>query len=260
MRINTSDNVPDSTYFTLSDVEPTIEDDGSITIYDGRGTQRSSWGAPATTSTIVLDECDFAAIHVGFHHKHRGGQGWFYYTTDGIYTRRIKWQQLPDELRQRVQNATDNAPSWAKFPGSLRTAQAKPTTTKRTAYKLVEINGDKLISLYDGRTEYQLGQRLAQANKSTMTATAWIGSDAEGYWVSQPTHNGGFYSHPTADQVLRLWESGNLVPGRCKRSAKRLALLECEISGKISIYANGKMASTYLTPKSVISEFDFQPE
>lgn len=252
MKINTSTNVPDSTYFTSNDVQPDINDDGSITIYDGRGARRG-WGSPQVTSTVVLDECDFVAIHVGFSHKHRGGQAWYYYTTDGTATSRIKWQQLPDELRQRVLDNENKAPNWAKSPGVLRSEHAKPADSKRTAYKLVEISSDKLISLYDGRTEYHLGKRLGEA----------VGALPQlemAHYGKAESHNGGYYSHPTADQVMRLWESGNLVPDRCKATPKCLALVECEVSGRIVHYGNGKMASTYIKPTRIVSTFEHQPQ
>ena len=252
MKIKTNSNVPDSTYFTTTEVEPNIEKDGSITIFNGKGTRRSSWGAPSVTSTVVLDECDFCAIHIGFHHKHRGGQSWYYYMTDGAETYRVKWQQLPDELRQRVLDNVDNAPGWAKEPGTLRSTYAKPALKTMTTYKLVKVQADRLVSLYDGVTEYVIGKRLGKA----------VGTEPqremEHYGVAA-AHDGGYYSHPTQEQVMRLWESGNLVPDRCKATALRLALIECEISGVIVEYANGKLASTYLKPLRVVSEFDYTP-
>lgn len=253
MNTNTSDYCPDSTYFTATDVEPDINVDGSVTIYNGRGTGRS-WGRPQVTSTIVLEECDFIAVHVGFSHKHRGGQAWYYYTTDGNTTSRIKWQQMPDELRQRVLDAYEaKAPNWAKSPGKLRTERATPASTTRTSYKLVERTADgQLISLYDGATEYAIGKRNGQA------VSVQAEREMLNYGVAD-THDGGFYSHPTAAQVMALWEAGSLVPDHCKSSAKRLALLECEISGRIVRYANGKLASTYLKPTAIINEFDYTP-
>ncbi len=254
MKINTSNNVPDSTYFTQTDVQPDINDDGSITIYDGRGTRRG-WGAPQVTSTVVLDECDFVAIHVGFSHKHRGGQSWYYYTTDGSTTRRITWQQMPDELRQHVLDNENKAPAWAKTPGKLRTERSKPVDSTRTAYKLVEIVNDRLISLYDGRTEYQVGKRLGEAVNAITT-----GRYSKDGLLMAETHNGGYYSHPTAEQVQRLWDAGNLVPEECKATAKCLALLQCEISGKIVAYNNGKLCSTYIKPISIVNTFEHRPE
>lgn len=244
MNISISSYVPDSTYFVTGDAEPTIDADNSgITIYDGRG-KRRSWGTPGVTSTVVLDEDDFCAIHVGFHHKHGGGQFWRYYSADGVSIRQVTWAALPDELRQRVLDGYDHrAPSWAKAPGKLRTQYDKPASRKRTSYKMVRMDGDSLVSIYDGETVYTIGKRLAEA----------VGAHAgEFNWMTEKNvHDGGYYSHPTPEQVLALWNSGNLVPASRKTSGK-YALVECEISGRIVEFPNGKLASTYLTPVAII--------
>lgn len=241
MKINTSNNVPDGTYFGTFSAEPDINEDGSLTIYNGQGTRRSSWGAPGVTSTVVLDECDLVAIHVGFHHKHGGGQFWRYYTTDGETTRQIYWRQIPDEARQRIIDAAKTkAPSWAKAPGKLRTQYAKPTLRTMTTYKLVRLEADgTLRSLYDGETEYRLGKRLAQK--------------------AEADHGGGWYSHLSQTAVMRLWEKGSLVPDRCVVEGAAYALIECEVAGTLVQYANNKISSTYLTPVKVISTFVHQP-
>lgn len=241
MKINTSDYCPDGTYFTATDVQPDIQADGSVTLYNGRGTSRS-WGRPQVTSTVVLDDCDLVAIHVGFSHKHRGGQGWYYYTTDGSETRRITWQQLPDEARQRILDACEaKAPNWAKEPGKLRSEYVKPALRTMTSYKLVWMEPDgRMVSLYDGNTEYRIGKRLAEKAESD--------------------HNGGYYSHPTQQQVMRLWETSSLVPSRCVVEGATYAMIECEIGGTIIRYENGKLSSTYLTPIRVVETFTHQPQ
>ena len=247
MEIKQSHQVPDNTYFRTGDAEPTIEQDGSITILDGNGKHRG-WGSPGVTSTVIYDnEDDFVAVHVGFHHKHGGSQFWRYYTTDGEETRRLTWGQLPDQVRQAVLDAyTDHAPTWANSPGKLRSQRKKPSTRKRTTYKLVRLDLDdgKMVSLYDGRTQYQIGKRLVEAVNYD------AGEDEWGF----VRHGGGYYSHPTPEQVKALYESGNLVPAQCLRDADHLALLECEISGRIAKFPNGKLASTYLKPVRVVEE------
>lgn len=240
MNTQNADYCPDGTYFTAADVEPTIEQDGTITIYNGHGTRRS-WGAPQVNSTVILDECDLLAVHVGFSHKHRGGQAWYYYTSDGSETRRVKWAQLSDEVRQRILDAAAaKAPAWAKSPGKLSSERSKPADSARTAYKLVQMDDvGRLISIYDGRTEYAIGKRLAER--------------------AEEDHNGGYYSHPTADQVMQLYRRNNLVPPRRLHAGTRYALIECQIAGRLISYPNGKIASTYLTPLAIIDTFVHQP-
>ncbi|MCB0073273.1 MAG: hypothetical protein KDE20_17510 [Caldilineaceae bacterium] len=241
MNIQTNTQIPDSTYFTMSDVAPVITDNGDIEITNGEGSRRS-WGRPQVTSTVVLDECDIVAIHVGFSHKHRGGQGWHYFTTDGLETTKVTWAQLPDELRRRILDASNKAPSWAKAPGKLRSQHAKPSTRTQTAYKLVRMDGDRMVSIYDGRTEYVIGKRLGEAVNAKIDV--WDGMAV--------THDGGYYSHPSVEQALDLYNSGNLVPTSRLDMGDKLALIECEISGKIARYPNGKLASTYLKPVAVL--------
>lgn len=239
MLITISSNVPDDTYFRTEDAEPTIMQDGSITVYHGRGTRRG-WGEPGITSTVIVDEDDFTAIHVGFYHKHGGGQFWRYYMTDGTTTNQVNWQQLPDELRTKVLAGYDAlAPKWAKTPGKLRGEYKKPSLKTRRAYKLVQLIDGRLYSLFDQAVEYRMGVRLAER--------------------AHEEHGGGFYSHPSSQQVLNLWQQGSLVPDRCYGSPMILALIEVEIAGTIIDYPNGKMASTYLTPIAVLETFDYAP-
>lgn len=246
MKILTSANVPDSTYFRTGDAEPTINEDGSITLYDGNGTSRS-WGRPGITSTIVHEDCDLVVIHVGFHHKHGGGQFWRYYTTDGTETRQVTWASLPDVTRQIVLDAYQaKAPSWAKAPGKLRANYAKPTNRKQTSYKLVAVENDEMRSLYNGE-EYVIGKRKAEAVGSRAGNADWYSDSV--------VHDGGYYSHPTAAQVKALWESGSLVPADKAEGVTQVALLECEIWGRVVKFPNGKLASTYLTPTRIVEQW-----
>lgn len=238
MNITTSTSVPNDTYSRTEEHAPSITDAG-LTIYTGRGSSRG-WGTPGTTSTVVLNDDDFCAVHVGFHHKHGGGQFWRYYTTDGTEIRAVEWRQIPDEQRQRILDGWQStAPNWAKVPGKLRSAYKLRSLRTRTAYKLVELRDGQLISLYDSETTYTIGKRLAEQARSD--------------------HRGGYYAHPTVEQVLALWHSGNLVPEECYDEPKTLALIEVEISGTLIEYANGKLAATYLKPVAILDTFAHEP-
>lgn len=227
--IRTTNDIPDSTYFRMSDVEPFFADDGALVISNGEGTRRS-WGRPQVTSTVVVDTDAFVAVHVGFSHKHRGGQGWFYFV-DG---QRRTWAQLPDDLRTLVLDNEHKAPYWAKSPGKLRAETKKPSQSTQVAYKLVKVEGDRMLSLYDSTTEYTLGRRLAQK--------------------AQGDHQGGYYAYATAEQVRDAWTNKTLVPARCTEGVEQLALLKCEISGTVISYGS-KLAATYLKPVAVVETF-----
>lgn len=224
--IKTSSNIPDSTYFTMSDVSPEFDPiTWTVTIFDGKGSRRS-WGAPQVNSTVVVNNDDFVAVHVGFSHKHRGGQGWFYFNAD----ERITWAKLSDEQRQLVLDA--KKPSWAKVPGKLSSQKQKPAANIQTAYKLVKVLDDgRMVSLYDNKTVYSIGKRLTQK--------------------AQDDHNGGFYAYPSVEGMMALWSNKELVPKRCYEDVNKVAVLEVEISGTIVKYG-GKVAATYLRPVKVL--------
>lgn len=81
--------VPDSTYFTTSDVTPFI-DNGALNIYDGRGTRRS-WGAPTVSSVVKELSPDVMQITVTGWHKHTVspvGGNFYFVNEDGTWTRR----------------------------------------------------------------------------------------------------------------------------------------------------------------------------
>ena len=246
-----SGDVPDSTYFRTGDAEPEINKDGSITILNGQGRRRNSWGAPGVTSTIVVDAPDFAAVHIGFHHKHGGGQFWRFYAVNGETTQ-LAWKDLDDETRQVVLDAAEGkAPRWAKAPGKLRKDYARPNPRANlfTGYKIVHVTDDgRMVSLYDGRTEYTLGKTLIER--------------------ARPNHNGGFYSYPDGAPVMKRYKAGDLIG---TPTAGRKALLKCECWGTRQYYfMNGeqlpeewlederpyKVASTYCKPVEIVTEFE----
>jgi hypothetical protein len=246
MEIRFSSDVPDNTYFRTGDVEPTVEDNG-LTLYDGSGSRRS-WGQPGVTSTVVVSAPDFVAVHVGFHHKHGGGQFWRFYNVNGAIEQ-VAWAGLADETRQIVLDAMDDkAPGWARQPGKLRKDYIKPAPRKFSAFKVMRIADDKLLSLYDD-TEYQIGKtRIEQA---------------------RPNHGGGYYVY-TGDDVKTRFLDGHI--GR-KVEGQQYALVACECWGRREYYDYSgecityavehgllnsvhKVAVTYCKPQEVIETFE----
>ncbi len=232
---------PDSTYFRVASAQPELEQDEHgvqvLKLVNGTGTRRSSWGEPGVTSTVLLNADDLAAIHVGFFHKHGGGQFYRYYAYTGEAWEQVTWQKLSDADRERVLNTyEDRAPSFAKVPGKVRTSYARPSSPVRTTYKLVEMVDSRYFSVYSPETEYVMGKRLMEKA------------------VTQ--HGGGYYSYPTAEGVEVRFSEGTLFPGRCYDESMELALIECEVSGTIIEYG-GKLASTYLRPVKVLKTFSY---
>jgi len=254
--VNTSKDVPDSTYFNRGDCEPTIEKDGTITMYDGYGTRRSSWGSPQVSSTIVHQSEDLLAIHVGFSHKHGGGQFYRYYRPGPT---EVRWVSLNDDDRQLVLDGyQEKAPRWAKIPGKLKKNYQKPNPKANLfiGYKVVDVLPDgRMVSLYDGETEYVIGKTMTQK--------------------AEHDHKGGYYSYPLdvnpAIMLEAKYVSGNLVPGSPTGGDK--AVLKCECWGYTIAYGASwggnartlaadvtqadKVASTHLKPVEVIHRFTY---
>lgn len=223
MKIIINTEVPDQTYFTLTDVEPAASGN-ALTITHGNGTHRS-WGKPGVDSTVVLNTATITAVHVGFHHKHRGGQGWFYF----LKGERRTWAQLDEKRQKQVLAAASKAPGWAKAPGKLKSERAAVAAEKMTGYKLVGFAEGELVSLYDGSV-YTLGVKRSQAARSN--------------------HHGGFYAYADLELATGLLDS------KLAWKYERLAVVEVALSGKIIHYDNGKLAATHITPLRIVERFD----
>lgn len=239
-----SNDVPDSTYFRTGDAEPTINNETrTITVLDGEGTSRS-WGRPGITSTVILETLDLVAIHVGFHHKHGGGQFWRYYQINGDI-RQVSWGSLDDDTRAAILDA--KRPSWAKVPGKLRSQykSANPKKNMFAAYKVCGINDDgQLTSLYDTSIVYEIGRTKVQAARGGFNE--YVG------WQ----HNGGWYVHLDAQNTLDLYLSEKLVNSNLMQP--RAALIKCECWGNTVEYASGKIAVTYCKPVELMQEIELE--
>lgn len=234
IQVKYSNDVPDSTYFTTGECEPRLVEDALI-CYDGKGSKRG-WGAPGVTSTVVFQSTDLIAVHVGFHHKHGGGQFYRYFAVNGE-VKQIEWKSLDDDTRAAVLEAYEkNAPNWAKTPGKLRSQYqtAQPKANLFTAYKIVRVEDDKFISLYDKTTTYEIGKTKVQASK--------------------PDHEGGWYVYRT-EEVKAEYLAGNII--NTPKSGKK-ALIKCECWGNRVGYDNGKISVTYCKPVGVIEVFEVE--
>jgi hypothetical protein len=242
----TSENyTPDETYFGIRHVAPQlqiIDGETVLTICNGAGTNRSSWGTPETTSTVVYEAEDLIAIHVGFHHKHRGSQFWRYYQSINGVWKKVDWVHLSDEDRQCILTAyKKKAPHWAKIPGKLRNEYKKPELPTSTTYKIVQVIDGRYYSVYKPDVEYVLNKRLAEK--------------------AVENHGGGYYSYPSLETLIKLFQDKTLFHSRYYKHEMELAIIECEISGTIiTTYDNGKCSSTYLKPVREIKRFTYTPK
>lgn len=116
MEIANKNDVPDTTYFRTDDCSPFFED-GVLYVYNGRGARRF-WGCPQVTSTAIVSGLDdITSVHVGFSHKHGGGQFYRHYRKED----QVAWRCLTDSERAIIIDGYKRmAPSWAKSPGKLK--------------------------------------------------------------------------------------------------------------------------------------------
>ena len=107
-----------------------------------------------------------------------------------------------------------------------------PSLITCEGYKVVAVKDDKYLSLYDGVTQYKIGERLEQTAKS---------GHKGGYYVMNNIHdcNGGDIPLPT-NAVLRRW------PHR--------AILRVEYGGKVVLYKK-KVAASWIRPLCVVGAF-----
>lgn len=224
-------NVPDSTYFGVSNVSPYVDGD-RITIYNGEG-RRRGWGKPGVSSRIVFESLDLISIHVGFYHKHGGGQFWRHYSLNGEIEQ-VEWKSLNDDLRQAILNEYDKLPSWINPPGKLRSqyVSSSPKKSGFKAYKIVRIEDDTYVSLYDDTT-YEIGRTKVQS--------------------ARDNHRGGYYVYGDFDTIRQRYETGSLTGVTLKGEH---AILLCECWGNRIAYENGKIAVTYCKPIEEVARFD----
>jgi hypothetical protein len=109
------------------------------------------------------------------------------------------------------------------------TQPVKPTRLSGTFYKQVAVLDDgRMVSIFDGKTEYVIGQELRQAVRKE--------------------HGGGFYVY-AKPEYARYAE----LPARAvERSAKR-AIIAVQASGQYTQYDNGKIAFSRVTPVEVVA-------
>lgn len=155
----------------------------------------------------------------------------------------------PDSTLRMIKDVLP--PAWQELvtgsaPKLLATAGQHRTMT---TYKIVRQNGEgEMVSLHDGWTRYVINQRL----------TNRLGEDAGKYRYDYgQIHEGGYYSHPAIGRTLELQDAGRLA-NNDRNPDLTYVLLECEISGRIVQFDNGKLASTYIKPLRILATYGIE--
>lgn len=250
LQIVQANDVVTAGWLDRSMLEPKLAQnaDGLWVLTVRRQGEHSKFSMPYIGSEIILadPELGLVVVLIGYHgsqtekygrlgYMTQKGQFYRYYrqeaTGDWVA---VPWRLLNDEVRQLViTTAEEHGPAWARKPGKLQSERKPPTKpVALTSYKVVRLIDDRYYSLYDPTVEYVLGKRMKQPAK--------------------PKHGGGWFSYPTLEKGTSFLASCvEALPFHVEVVTPMLALLECEIGGRIIDYGH-KFASTYLCPVRVL--------
>jgi hypothetical protein len=98
-------------------------------------------------------------------------------------------------------------------------------------YKLVAVVDGRYLSIFDGRTEYRLGESLREP--------------------ARPDHGGGFYCHADLDAIVNGPPRRLFPPDSALADAPK-AILRVRVGGRKLCYDGGKVAFSEMTPVAVI--------
>lgn len=94
-------------------------------------------------------------------------------------------------------------------------------------YKAVAVVDGKFYSIFDGVTEYVVGQEMKQ--------------------VARQGHNGGYYVYKSIDDALSV-----SVPTSSKLKDAPRAIVRIRAEGQYCVYDNGKLSFSRITPVEVL--------
>lgn len=161
-----------------------------------------------------------------------------YIVTDGVRAVEVS----KNKIRRAAEQVSDlDAPMRAiksELPAEWQAKIGEPLklqnhVARTTAYKIVVRDGNKLVSAYDGVTEYKLGKQLKQK--------------------ARPDHEGGFYAY--AD-VQQLREHPEKILNEDWIRGKTLVILECECAGT-PVHYGQKQAYSMITPRAIVAEWQY---
>jgi len=235
-------------YPTRPDVEPTLlqNADGLWTLAIKQQGEYGKFEVPYIQSQLLLSdpESDLVVVLISYHgteaygpkryRRVSKGQFYRYYWQQPGGWHRVLWQKLSDAWRTLILEITqEQAPAWARPPGKLSSERRPPAPAcQMIAYKVVRVIEERYFSIYDPTQEYVIGERKRQR--------------------ARPKHRGGFFTYATELAGLEYLDSCvSFMPYHPEVAIPALALLECEIGGRIIDYGH-KWASTYLCPMRVL--------
>lgn len=116
-----------------------------------------------------------------------------------------------------------------------RPLKAKVARQVRMAYKIVESRDGTYYSVYEPDLEWALGKTRIEA--------------------STPNHTGGYYVFADRATALHVLARNEVFSDAWQRG-KRLALLECEVAGKVHEHDNGKLCVSRVKPVQLVQHLN----
>lgn len=114
---------------------------------------------------------------------------------------------------------------------SNRTRKPRKRVEYAEHYKAVAVVKGRYFSVFDGTTEYKVGELLSEP--------------------CRPRHEGGFYCYPKLEDLLDR-QLGCLFPAHSILFGRPLAILRCKVAGRRIKYSNNKCAFSQITPIAVV--------
>jgi hypothetical protein len=182
-------NLGDIGYIRRRDVEPELQEDGSLFVYWSEG------ALTKLTSFEILNESDLTSILIGYYGD-SSGQFWRHYK-DGSP---IRWRDLSDEDRARIREAI--RPEWAKSPGKLKSEYYKPGHHKRVEYDSAgAIIGYKYL-LWDRRRKVFRSWYRGKIGDLVQMNAQWIDNSLEADLIPTEENTNGIYAAKTPDSPI----------------------------------------------------------
>lgn len=194
-------------YIRRRDVEPELQEDGSLFVY-------WSEGALTLTSYEILNDPDLCSILIGYYGD-SAGQFWRHYKNGS----RINWKDLEDSDRARILD--QSRPKWAKPPGKLKKDRLPPRYHERIEFDSAgAIVGYKYL-IWDRRRN--LFRSLSKPEGWTLPLCYWIDNSLEADKIPNEENTNGIYAAKTPDSPI-LERYGKI---------KRMRLVKLLLSGVV---------------------------
>lgn len=154
--------------------------------------------------------------------------------------RGVELEWLGGSEKSRVVKLSRVATTLGEMINTLTRVAQRPLKVKaarevRVAYKIVEARDGSYYSVYKPNLEWALGKTRIEA--------------------STRNHTGGYYVFADSATAIRVLER-NEVFNDAWQEGKRLALVKCEVAGKVHAHDNGKLCVSRVKPVQLVQHLN----